>query len=266
MAAAARVANCVPSNVVARIKELESDLGQDLFVRDKGKVSETPFGRIFYREAKELLQNADRLNGFLGSNKNRGLLRIGALDVALLDYLPRRVASYLSEHPGVEMSLLRRPSFTLERMLDEKDIDLALTDGPIQHPLLQSRPAYQEELYLAVSSSRPSVDDALSGSTAFLFNDDCLYREHFEAWLKGRGVTTTRMLTIESYEVIAECVHAGLGISCFPGSIAKRFDHPESGVKLVRLHDLNPSQVYFVWRRNAQTDLLMNFIDHLDAC
>jgi len=40
---------------------------------------------------KHLLEEADRLNDFLGTKISRGLLSLGALNVALLEFLPGRM-------------------------------------------------------------------------------------------------------------------------------------------------------------------------------
>lgn len=261
MAAAARRENCVPSNVVARIKELEHELGQPLFKREKGKVSVTPFARIFYRDAQDLLDRANQLDRHFQQHVTTGLLKLGALDVAMLDYLPAKVAGFLKHHVRTEISLLCRPSFTLERMLASGEIDMALTDGPIAHPLFESCPAYEEDLYLVVNRGTPAAAELLS-STVFLFNEDCFFRPHFKAWLVARGITSPTILTIESYEVITGCIAEGLGISCFPGSVAKRIDEERHSIKFLKPDDLAPSGVYFVWRRNNMTDLLSRFIQH----
>lgn len=263
MAAASRRMNCVPSNVVARIKELERDLGKELFLRDKGKISATPFGRLFYREAKHLLDKADCLNAFMATDTRSALLNVGALDVALIEFLPGRLPGYLKRYPGVEISLLRRPSLTLERMLEAGEIDVALTDGPIQHPLLHSRLAYQEDFYLVMPRS-PAFDlHSAPAMKTFMFNDDCFYRDHFDVWLRRHEVTISATLTMESYEAIVPCVAAGLGISCFPGSIAKRLDAPLHRIQMVKLDDLEPSEIHFVWRRNSRSDSLGEFIEQM---
>lgn len=265
MAAAARRMNCVPSNIVARMKELESELGEPLFQREKGKILPTPFARIFHRETRNLLDQADQLAQYFEQDATMGLLKLGALDVAMLDYLPARLPGFLKNHARTEISLQCRPSFVLERMLGAGEIDVALTDGPIVHPLFESRPAYREDLYLVVDRDAREVSDDMLGAPLFLFGDDCFFRPHFKAWLTGRGVTPAPVQTIESYETITACVAAGLGISCFPGSVATRIDEKRHGIRFVKPDDLAPSGVHFVWRRNGMTTLLDRFIQHCVA-
>lgn len=78
------------------------------------------------------------LNIFFKPDVPRGVLRLGALDVALQHFLPQCLPSFMQTFPDVELTVLKRASYTLEQMLMERAVDLALTDGPIQHPLLEA--------------------------------------------------------------------------------------------------------------------------------
>lgn len=145
------------------------------------------------------------------------------------------------------------------------EIDIALTDGPIQHPLLHSRLAYQEAFYLVTPLSQADRQNAGESTTVFMFNKNCFYREHFESWLQQQRWPVSPTMAIESYQVIMQCVSAGLGISCFPASIATRLDGAEHGVQVRKLDSLAPSEIHFVWRRNTSADSLNEFIEFMCA-
>ena len=97
IAAAARQMHCVASNLTMRLKQLEADLGQDLFVRDRKKLLITPAGRLFYKEAKDIVCRAERLPKLWSEGQPRGILTVGALDVAFLSLLPRCVPRFMRE-------------------------------------------------------------------------------------------------------------------------------------------------------------------------
>lgn len=267
MVGASRRMNCVASNVTTRLKELEEVLGQALFVREKGRLIVTPAGRLFYREALPVIAGMTRLAGLFDQDAPRGMLTVGALDVALRRYLPEHLPGFAAAYPQIELTLLMRPSYTLESMLASGEIDLALTDGPIQHPLLDSRFAFAEPLSLVVPPGITTVEDIdWQTTTVFLFNTDCFYRSRFESWLKGRSVEATSIHTIESYDVMRAYVKAGRGVSCFPESMLTAEPPLRTGeVNVLRPEDLPASEVYFVWRRDALSDPLARFIDFLPA-
>ncbi|GCD51675.1 LysR family transcriptional regulator [Acetobacter pasteurianus] len=258
--AASRRMHCVASNITARLKELEQLLGQDLFAREKGRLIPTPEGRLFYHEAKEVVEKAHSLANFFQPDVPRGILRIGALDVALAHFLPQYMPAFMAAHPDVEIRLLRRASYTLEHMLDDQELDLAITDGPIVHPLLESRFVFTEELVLVAPQNIRSLQDIhWPSTTVLLFHTDCFYRSAFERWMAEQGFVPRAIQTVESYDVIRACVRDGIGISCFPKII---FAHKApDDVRVLAVQGLRPAPVYCVWRRNGAKPLLHRFIN-----
>ncbi|GBR53545.1 LysR family transcriptional regulator [Gluconobacter sphaericus] len=258
--AASRRLNCVASNVTARLKELELLLGQELFLRERGRLTLTPEGRLFYQQAMPVVAGARSLTDLFSEGIPRGVLNIGALDVALEGYLPRIVPEFLKACPGVELKMFLRPTYTLERMLADGEIDLALTDGPIVHPLMESRFAFREKLALAIPEGQKGAWD---GQHVFLFNTDCFYRRYFEIWLERHGVSNAIIHTVESYDVILACVQAGLGISCVPHSIVSQVKRRRrEGISFTYPEDLKGSEVYFIWREPGLNDLGRRFLDY----
>lgn len=262
--AASRRLNCVASNVTARLRELEQIVEQPLFLREKGRLIETPAGRAFYAQAREVVQKASALEHFFEPDVPRGVLRLGALDVALHHFLPQRLPSFMRDYPDVELHLLKRASYTLEQMLMEREVDLALTDGPIEHPLLESCLAFTEHLRLVTPVQIGAAEQInWAGTDVLLFNTDCYYRSVFESWMQKNAVVPRRVQTIESYHVIFACVRAGLGVCCCP-DVMLPVAHAQ-GLHALSLPDLPDAPVYCVWRRDGATPLLMRFVDHLRA-
>lgn len=257
--AAARKMKCVVSNITSRVKELETLLNQPLFLREKGRLLPSPEGRLFYQEARSVIDNTQKLARFFEPDTIRGVLRIGTLDVALKHYLLKRVPIFLSAHPGVDINLLQRPTFTLETMLNDGQIDIALSDGPVVHPLLDSCFAYEEPLSLIAPPDMPTAGSInWAETTLFLFNTDCFYRRHVENWLARHRLPIPPIHTIESYPLIRACVAAGLGVSCFPRSMQ---DMASKGDVHVIDVDIDPSPVYIMWRRGGLSSAGRHFID-----
>lgn len=261
LAAAARQMNCVASNLTMRLKELEADLGQDLFVRDRRKLLITPAGRLFYKEAKDIVSRADRLPQ-LWSQAQRGILNIGALDVAFLRLLPRCVPRFLHDYPGIQLNILQKPSFSLEHMLTSDEIDLALTDGPVENTLLEGTFAFSETLHLVVPEHvRKITPDLIEQSDIYLFNKDCFYRRCAEQWLDDKGYHPRSIVTMESYALIMACLKAGAGLSCMPESVIRQFRERGDAFRTFRLDGLGATDVYFVWRKHAKSRIIETFIE-----
>lgn len=256
IAAAARELHCVPSNVTLRIKELEDSLGGELFFRDKNRLYVTPKGRLFYRQAVDILALADRSQQLFADRQPQGLLNLGALDFSLISHLPSRIAHLRRSQPHMQVNVLSRDSLVLERMLIDSELDLALTDGPIEHPLLASCAAFDERLVLLMPSSVPQLDAATLAQLEFYtFSRECSFRLKIDRWLASRQLKPRMTLEMESYTAMAACVKAGCGVACVPGSLLPMI-LPEQALKVVEMGAEGVSDLYFVWRRHQLSDEL----------
>ncbi|MFY1666178.1 LysR family transcriptional regulator [Pseudomonas sp. Pseu.R1] len=265
IAAAAASLHCVPSNITARLRELESQLGVVLFNRENNRLLVTPEGRLVYRKAKQLIDLAAETRSLFSNDSIQGVLRVGALDVALANHLPERLVRYRLEAPGVEVHIRPEHSLFLERLLMDGELDLILTDGPIQHPLLNSRLAFRERLLRVVPKSlSPPTPQDLSGLELYVFGRTCHYRQQVDNWLESSGIQPRAILEIESYPTIFACIAQGIGFACVPESYVDRFASQAHTFQADQAPSLDSSDIYFVWRKNQQSPLIRNFIEVID--
>ncbi|MDH0746917.1 LysR family transcriptional regulator [Pseudomonas sp. GD03842] len=265
IAAAAASLHCVPSNITARLRELESQLGVVLFNRENNRLLVTPEGRLVYRKAKQLIDLAAETRSLFSNDSIQGVLRVGALDVALANHLPERLVRYRLEAPGVEVHIRPEHSLFLERLLMDGELDLILTDGPIQHPLLDSRLAFRERLLRVVPKSlSPPTPQDLSGLELYVFGRTCHYRQQVDDWLESSGIQPRAILEIESYPTIFACIAQGIGFACVPESYVDRFASQAHTFQADQAPSLDSSDIYFVWRKNQQSPLIRNFIEVID--
>ncbi|CUZ35312.1 HTH-type transcriptional regulator gltR [Serratia marcescens] len=177
IAAAARELHCVPSNVTLRLRELEESLGGELFFRDKNRLYVNPKGRLFYQQARDIVAQAERSKQLFAGEHQHGLLNLGALDFSLVSHLPARIARLRRLQPHLHINVLSRDSLVLERMLIDSDLDLAITDGPIEHPLLASQKAFDERLVLLMPADAGEPDAAtLAPLEFYTFSRECSFR------------------------------------------------------------------------------------------
>ncbi|MBK4999969.1 LysR family transcriptional regulator [Pseudomonas sp. S31] len=261
IAAAATQLHCVPSNITTRLRELENQLGVALFNREKNRLMTTPEGRLLYRNAKKMVDLAAETKSLFSSECNHGVLRVGALDVALANHLPTGLVRYRREAPGVELHIRPEHSLLLERLLMDGELDLILTDGPVEHPLLESRLAFREKL-LAVTPNKLNTitPENLSNLELYVFGQTCHYRQQVDRWLAISGILPRAILEIESYPSIFACINEGLGFACIPESYVLKFSQQKYDFKSELAHGLDSSDIYFVWRKNQQSPLIEDFI------
>ena len=92
---AAERLNRVQSNVTTRVRQLEAELGVDLFIRNGKRLHLSPAGQLLLDYADRLLDLAQEAREALHDEAPRGLLRLGAMESTASVRLPVPMNEYL---------------------------------------------------------------------------------------------------------------------------------------------------------------------------
>ncbi|HCT4761540.1 TPA: LysR family transcriptional regulator, partial [Pseudomonas aeruginosa] len=93
------------SNVTTRIRQLEEDLGVELFLRDGKRMSLTERGSEFLAYAEQLLALADEARQSMHPAEPGGRLRLGSMESTAASRLPTLLASYHKACPRVALEV-----------------------------------------------------------------------------------------------------------------------------------------------------------------
>jgi DNA-binding transcriptional LysR family regulator len=227
--AAAESVHNVQSNVTMRIKELEAELSQQLFVRQKNGVVLTSAGQTFLGYAQRILQLTDESRSALQDTATpKGLLRLGSMETTAAIRLPKVLAKYHQKYPQVQLSLLTGTTTELIKAVEAHRLDGAFVGGFHQNAALHQEAVFEEELVL-VSSGRfdsrealvRQLGDPLSQPTILVFKTGCFYRSTLEHWFHQEGVIPGQIMELGTLDGIMSCVAAGVGITILPRSIVE---------------------------------------------
>lgn len=206
----------VQSNVTARIKQLESKLGTELFFRHKRGMILNSEGKRLLIYAEEILAKLDEARrAFQSSNPPSGILNIGIVETMIS--LPSILSSYVGKHPDVDLSLKVGVSEQLLQDVTNFQLDGAFITGPINHPMIEAQQVFREELILVTKHPKFSTQD-ISRTPLLLFNKGCSYRERLESWLKAEGIIPRKIMPFGTFETIIGSVSAGIGMTIVPKS------------------------------------------------
>lgn len=139
-----------------RLKQLEDELGESLFVRHSRGVALTQAGEYLYGQAQEIVQRVDTLGQTFRSSQDNpfGRVRVGlstAVNTRLCVPLIERCAAL---YPNVELSLSESMSGTLLEWVQEGRVDVAVVyDVPVEAGLEVMRLG-SECLYLVTSAQQ----------------------------------------------------------------------------------------------------------------
>lgn len=212
--AASKALHTVQSNVTARIKRLEDELGSPLFYRKGRGLELTPAGVTLVEYADKLLlleQQAGVAVKQVGEVS--GDLRIGSMESFAAARLPALLQAFRKHHPQVIPKVSTETSGELIQKVLNFKLDCAFVGGKVNHPDLHSEQVLVEELVLA-SAKTGSVPDTL-----IMLRDGCAYRDIAKRWLKDQGRVATTIMDMGTQEGILGCAAVGLGYTLLPRQI-----------------------------------------------
>ncbi|MGL5699350.1 MAG: putrescine utilization regulator PtrR [Kluyvera sp.] len=263
---AARKVHRVPSNLTTRIRQLESDLGVELFIRENQRLRLSPAGHSFLRYSQQILALVDEARMVVAGDEPQGLFSLGSLESTAAVRIPETLARYNQRYPRIQFDLATGPSGTMTDGVLEGTLSAAFIDGPLIHPGLDGMPVYPEEMMIVAAHGHPPITRAseVNGASIYAFRANCSYRRHFESWFHADHATPGRIHEMESYHGMLACVIAGAGLALMPRSMLESMPghHQVSAWPLAE--KWRWLTTWLVWRRGAMSRQLEAFIALLD--
>jgi DNA-binding transcriptional LysR family regulator len=245
----------VQSNVTTRIRQLEQDLGVDLFIREGKRLHLSPAGTLLIDYAERLLTLAQEARDAVHDARPRGLLRLGAMESTASIRLPAPLSAYHQRYPEVKLELRTGNTRGLATELLAGEIDAALLAEPIPDAPFEKVPIFDEELAIVAAAGHAPIKSARDAeqSTVLAFEQGCPHRKRLEDWFAMHNDMPDRIIEMSSYHAMLGCAVAGMGIALLPRSVLSTF--PE--MKYLSVHPLprglDRIQVSLVWRKGARS-------------
>ena len=266
MSRAAEELHTVQSNVTARVRLLEEELGTALFRRHSRGVALTAAGRRllpYAAKVRHLLDEARRAARDEGTPQ--GPLTVGSLETTAALRLSPLLASYAAAYPAVDLVLRTGTTCELVEQVLEHHVEAAFVCGPVDHPDLVEAPAFAEELVVATAPAVRRLDDLArqAAPKILVLRAGCSYRQRLEEILARRGVVGLRRLEFGTIEAILACTAAGLGATLLPRGVVEAACHHGA----ITIHALPPAEAraetVLVRRRDAYvSSALAAFLRH----
>ncbi|MBT3387284.1 MAG: LysR family transcriptional regulator [Desulfobacula sp.] len=232
VSSAAHNLNCVQSNVTARIKGLENELGSKLFYRKPRGMIATPAGKILLDYAKQILHlEREAKKALLDDDKIQGQLMLGAFESVAAVRLPIFLSKYHRLYPEVDISLITGTSADLNQKVLNYEIDGAFVTDEYRAANMKWTEAFREELVLIYPPGNESPETAAQKGV-LVFPRPCAYRERLELWFQKKGLALNQKMELGSADGMLECVAAGMGVSILPFSLVEK----ASKLGIIRVH------------------------------
>ncbi len=218
---AAEELHLTPPAVSMQIKELEGQVGLPLFDRGGRSVALTVTGEyllVYVRKILATLKDAEdavaRLSGL-----QTGRLTIGMVSTAKY-FVPRLMARFRSEHPGIEVRLaIGGNREQLVALLQANEVDLAIMGRPPRELATRAEPFAGHPHVIVTPPDHPLVK-AGHAPAAALADYEFLIREEgsgtraaMEKFFADHRLAPRVAMEMTSNETIKQAVMAGMGIS-----------------------------------------------------
>jgi DNA-binding transcriptional LysR family regulator len=218
---AAEELHLTPPAVSMQIKELEQLVGLPLFDRGGRSVALTMTGEyllVYVRKILATLKDADdALARFRGLQTGR--LTIGMVSTAKY-FVPRLMARFRAEHPGVEVRLeVGGNREQLVGLLQANEVDLAIMGRPPREMATRAEPFAVHPHVIVTPRDHPLIrvghaPPAALGDYEFLIREPGSgTRAAMEKFFADHRLTPRVAMEMSSNETIKQAVMAGMGIS-----------------------------------------------------
>ncbi len=217
-------------SVTVHIKQLEKELGLQLFEREGKKVKLTEAGRRYLHHAKRLQEvyqgGLEDLHSLSQGYTTQLTLAISPLIADTV--LPYVLKSYTNQHPEVEISIKIVESAEIEQSVLKEEVDLGLSCLNSSHPDLITRLLYHDRVILVAPHDGRDAETAPPLDEEELLTSNYLITHNHPGYWDGlcKEIKTkypsVRMMKVSQVHITKRFIIEGLGVSFLPTSTVRR--------------------------------------------
>lgn len=216
--------------VTIQIRQLERQCGIALFDRAHRRAQLTEAGQTLYQYAQRIFALAEEAEETLESARGLkvGRLRLIASLTSAAYYLPRLLAAFKLQYPGIQVQLnVDNSRRVAERILSLQD-DLGVLTGEPRDPNLILEPFCEDPLVLIVSPHHPWAKrrtvslQELKGEPFILREPGSATRDLIENRATAAGIPLRIVMELGSNEAIKRMVEIGNGLTLISAAIVQR--------------------------------------------
>ncbi|RCW63228.1 LysR family transcriptional regulator [Pseudorhodoferax soli] len=270
--AASKNLNASPSTISARVRELESFLGADLFDRSFHRARLTSRGQEFYGRARHLVEYTRALTQDLRSSPAvTGVMRIGVAGLVAMTWFPATLHALHGVYPRIGFKLDIGLTYSLLTRLASGKLDLAVIAGPVSHPGMHVEPVASDDFVWmqagaaakapSASGNRPLSPADLSTMGVLTFAEDSFHHSKLQDWFSEAGVPFEPLVTCNQMAVLAELTARGVGVSLLPVNGFKKWLH-DGRLTVLNVEPEFPSVEFsLVYRKTRKPDVADALLD-----
>lgn len=239
------------------IRNLETELGADLFYREGKSIRLTDAGELLLVKAQNIVESFASLSSELDSLRNlkRGHIRIGLPPMVGASFFPAVIGEFHRKYPEVKIRLHEDGAKKVEDDVESGLLDIGAIVLPVDQTRFHSFTFVEEKLELLVPAGH-RLDGArqvplkeLAEEEFVLFREDFALHDRIISECVKAGFQPKVIYESSQWDLISRMVAAGMGIALLPETICR--DINRSQVTVIPLTEpVIPWQLGMIWRKD----------------
>src|SRR6201996_8732242 len=218
-----------------QIKELEDELGAQLFTRKNKRVNLTDAGKYFKEEVDAIFARLEESKSIVQQiHKNEsGELKIGYISSVYQSHLADVLITMRDVFPYIKTNLFEIPTLTQIKALEQGTLDVGILRAPVISNQLKVQTLFFDPFMVvipgAVSKFNTQGDLAgyLKNNPFIFFNKEFApgYNDKLIEICGRMGFTPEIVHEANNVHSILQLIEAGLGVSILPRSLKQQYGH-----------------------------------------
>lgn len=251
-----------------QIRQLEEELGFQLFHRTKRQVQLTEAGQVFLNESYRIFRQLDQAiqAGQRASRGEMGQLVIGFVSSAAYNVLPGVLQTFRSQFPAVNLTLRELTTDQQLQRLREGRIDVGFLRPPVGDDSFDLTPILQEPLVVALPEVHPLAQFPQISLRSLVGEPFILFPRPLAPGLYDQIISFCQQANFSPHVVqeavqmqtIVSLVAAEIGIALVPASLQNL---QRTGVVYKPVAEPTPkAAIAVVWRRQETSPIVRRFL------
>lgn len=238
-----RACHITPSALTRTIQRLESEVGQQLFIRDNRTVSLTPAGELFKKYAEESITRWHELqNELSGDTLLGGEISLYCSVTAAYDILPGILGTFRRQYPSIHIKLQTGDAAQALPKLLNNEVEVTIAALPTKQPTsLTCLKITETPLVFIEPQSWAKRSEINWSTTPVIMAEQGLSRERMERWFRQKGIQPNIYAQVAGNEAIIAMVSLGCGVGVVPQLVIEKSPMQDQ----VRIRTVSPALTPF---------------------
>jgi DNA-binding transcriptional LysR family regulator len=255
-----------------QIKELEEELGAQLFLRNNKRVVLTDAGKYFAASVDTIftqLEESKNITRQIHLAADSGELKIGYISSVYQPHLAEVLKSLRVVYPHIKTSLYERPTVKQIEAIEQGKLDVGILRAPVQSAKLTVQTLFFDPFMVVIPSrgkkfsGHTQLADFLKDKPFIFFNKEYApqYYDKLVEICHRLGFNPDITHEVNNVHSIVQLVEAGLGVSILPLSLKQQY--VDLQLSFVELSDIPVNtEVVLAYKKSNLNGALKWFISN----